>query len=108
MGGVPTRIWFDNASSMVASIHQDGKRKMRESFARFVNHYGFEAVFCNKGAGIEKGNVENRVGYLRRNYLGRNPGKSGISSRLGSIPARASTASFSTISVFLPARTRRI
>lgn len=69
MGGVPTRIWLDNASSMVASIKADGKRKMTESFARFVNHYGFEAVFCNKGAGNEKGNVENKVGYLRRNYL---------------------------------------
>ena len=69
MGGVPSRIWFDNASSMVASIQEDGARKMTESFARFVNHYGFEAVFCNKGAGNEKGNVENKVGYLRRNYL---------------------------------------
>jgi len=69
MGGVPTRIWFDNASSMVAGIEADGERKKTESFARFVNHYGFEAVFCNKGAGNEKGNVENKVGYLRRNYL---------------------------------------
>ncbi len=69
MGGVPSRIWFDNASSMVANIGQDGERKMTESFARFVNHYGFEAVFCNKGAGNEKGSVENKVGYLRRNYL---------------------------------------
>ena len=69
MGGVPTRIWLDNASSMVAGIEEDGERKKTESFARFVNHYGFEAVFCNKGAGNEKGNVENKVGYLRRNYL---------------------------------------
>lgn len=69
MGGVPTRIWFDNASSMIAGFEQDGERRMTEAFARFVNHYGFEAVFCNRGAGNEKGNVENKVGYLRRNYL---------------------------------------
>lgn len=69
MGGVPSRIWFDNASSMVAGILEDGRRNLTESFSRFVNHYGFEAVFCNPNAGNEKGNVENKVGYLRRNYL---------------------------------------
>jgi len=69
MGGVPTRIWFDNASSMVTSILQEGERHLNDSFSRFINHYGFEAVFCNPNAGNEKGNVENKVGYLRRNYL---------------------------------------
>ena len=29
----------------------------------------FEAIFCNKAAGWEKGSVENGVGYCRRNYL---------------------------------------
>ena len=69
MGGIPTRIWFDNASSMVAGVLEDGKRRLTESFSLFVNHYGFEAVFCNPAAGNEKGNVENKVGYLRRNLL---------------------------------------
>ena len=69
LGGVPTRIWFDNASSMVSSILKEGERILTDSFSRFINHYGFEAVFCNPNAGNEKGNVENKVGYLRRNYL---------------------------------------
>jgi len=69
MGGVPTRIWFDNASSMVTSILKEGERHLTDSFSRFVNHYGFEATFCNPDSGNEKGNVENKVGYLRRNYL---------------------------------------
>jgi len=34
-----------------------------------MEHYGFEAVFCNVDAGHEKGNVENKVGYHRRNML---------------------------------------
>jgi transposase len=33
------------------------------------SHYGFEAIFCNKAAGWEKGAVENAVGYCRSNFL---------------------------------------
>jgi hypothetical protein len=32
-------------------------------------HHGFKAEFCNPDAPQEKGNVENKVGYIRRNYL---------------------------------------
>jgi transposase len=35
---------------------------LNETFARFKNHYGFTAAFCNVGKGNEKGNVENKVG----------------------------------------------
>ena len=41
----------------------------RQTFTRFKNHYGFSAAFCNVGKGNEKGSVENKVGYLRRNLL---------------------------------------
>ena len=40
---------------------------MAELFRRFKAHYGFELTFCNPNAGHEKGNVENKVGYERRN-----------------------------------------
>lgn len=33
------------------------------------NYYNFEAIFCNRAAGWEKGSVENGVGYCRRNFL---------------------------------------
>ena len=69
IGGVPHEIWFDNASSMVASIIKGGGRDLTERFSRFKEHYGFKAVFMNPDAGHEKGNVENKVGYGRRNYL---------------------------------------
>jgi hypothetical protein len=32
-------------------------------------HHRFKAEFCNPDSPHEKGNVENKVGYLRRNYL---------------------------------------
>lgn len=69
IGGVPTRIWFDNASTMVANILKGGKRDLTDGFMRFQNHFMFEAAFCNPSSGHEKGSVENKVGYHRRNLL---------------------------------------
>ncbi len=69
IGGVPARIWFDNASSMVIKVKKGGERVLTESFMRFKNHYGFSAAFCNPASGHEKGHVENKVGYVRRNML---------------------------------------
>lgn len=67
-GGVPIRIWFDNLSAAVAGIEKNGERKLRELFTRFQCHYRFEAIFCNPNSGNEKGNVENKCGYGRRNW----------------------------------------
>ncbi len=69
LGGVPPRLWFDNASTMVRSILSEGKRVLTEDFHRFKGHHGFEAAFCNPVSGNEKGHVENKVGYHRRNLL---------------------------------------
>lgn len=69
LGGVPTEIWFDNASTMVTKIIKGGGRKIVDRFQRFCSHYRFKPVFMNPESGWEKGNVENKVGYLRRNEL---------------------------------------
>ena len=69
IGAVPYKIWFDNASSIVTKIHKENKRDLTELFLRFKNHYGFTAVFCNPYSGNEKGHVENKVGYIRKNFL---------------------------------------
>jgi transposase len=69
IGGVPHEIWFDNGSAMVANVIKGGGRDLTERFSRFKEHYGFNAVFMNPNEGHEKGNVENKVGYFRRNYL---------------------------------------
>ncbi len=67
IGGVPTRIRFDNMSTAVAQILEGTERKLTDGFTRFMLHYRFEADFCNPASGNEKGNVENKVGYSRRN-----------------------------------------
>ena len=69
IGGIPHRIWFDNASTMVSRVLKEGKRDLTDDFLRFQAHYGFEAAFCNTNSGHEKGSVENKVGYHRRNLL---------------------------------------
>lgn len=68
-GRVPTKIWFDNASTIVKKIRGEGKRDITEGFRRFELHFSFESNFCNPESGNEKGSVENKVGYHRRNLL---------------------------------------
>ena len=69
LGKVPTRAVFDNLSAAVANIGRSGDRKLVDQFKRFCLHYGVEPVFCNPAAPQEKGNVEVKVGYGRRNWL---------------------------------------
>ena len=69
IGGVPTEIWFDNTRTIVREILEGGNRTLNERFRRFAEHYRFKPVFMNPESGWEKGNVENKVGYLRRNEL---------------------------------------
>lgn len=68
-GGTATSIWFDNMSTAVKKIKQYGKRDLTDGFLRFMLHYGFRSNFCNPGSGNEKGSVENKVGYHRRNLF---------------------------------------
>ncbi len=67
--GVPGRQWFDNASSMVKKVLKEGERDLTDAFLRFKAHYQFDAEFCNPASGNEKGSVESKVGYHRRNFL---------------------------------------
>lgn len=67
IGGVPPRLKFDNLSAAVVKVLEGGERELTDGFLRFKLHYRFQADFCNPAAGNEKGNVENKVGYSRRN-----------------------------------------
>lgn len=69
IGGVPVRAKFDNMSTAVVKILKGKERVISEGFHRFMLHYRFQADFCNPDKGNEKGNVENKVGYTRRNML---------------------------------------
>lgn len=68
LGRVPSKIWFDNLSAAVKIINRK-ERKLNKFFESFCTHYCFKPIFCNPASGNEKGNVENKVGYLRRNFL---------------------------------------
>ena len=67
IGGVPVRLRFDNMTTAVAQVLKGHERILTDGFTRFMLHYRFRAEFCNPASGNEKGNVENKVGYSRRN-----------------------------------------
>lgn len=67
LGGAPRRLVFDNASGV--GPRRGGTVHLTELFQRCQAHHGFETTFSNPAAGYEKGNVENKLGDLRRNLL---------------------------------------
>ena len=67
IGGIPLRLRFDNMTTAVAQVLKDGERVLTEGFTRFMLHCIFRADFCNPASSNEKGNVEKKVGYSRRN-----------------------------------------
>ena len=69
IGGVPIRVRCDNMTTAVAQILEGTDRVITDGFYRFMLHHRFEADFCTPGKGNEKGSVENKVGYTRRNML---------------------------------------
>jgi len=69
VGGVPVRLRLDNMATAVAEVLEGTERVLSDGFLRFKLHHRFEADFCNPAAGNEKGNVENKVGYDRRNMF---------------------------------------
>jgi len=69
IGGVPVRCRCDNMTTAVAQILKGTERIITDGFYRFMLHHRFKAEFCTPDKGNEKGNVENKVGYTRRNML---------------------------------------
>jgi len=61
-GGVPQKVWFDNASSMVAKILRNGERKLTDGFLRFQEHFGFDAV-CFVQARIPQRGVRTKIAH---------------------------------------------
>ena len=64
IGGVPACIVFDNAAGVGRRVGD----KVRAA-GLFAAHYRFAFSFCNPNAGHEKGSVENKVGFIRRNLF---------------------------------------
>lgn len=67
--GVPLRLRCDNMTTAVAEVLEGTERVISDGFYRFMLHHRFKADFCTPAKGNEKGNVENKVGYTRRNML---------------------------------------
>ncbi len=64
-GGTFSNVIYDNDS--VLKINKTGEET--QFCTELQIHYKFEAVFCNKASGWEKGAVESAVGFCRRNFL---------------------------------------
>jgi len=64
---VPRLLVFDNASGIGRRVKDTVIET--ELFARFRAHYGFEVRFCNPDSGHEKGSVERKVAFHRKNLF---------------------------------------
>lgn len=68
-GGVFRVLRYDNLKSAVQRILRGSQREETARFIAFRSHWGYEAEFCNRGRGNEKGGVEGEGGFFRRNHL---------------------------------------
>lgn len=68
-GGVPHRLTYDNLKPAVRKILEGHTRQEQEAFIQLRAYYLFNSHFCTPGEAHEKGQVENLVGYVRRNAL---------------------------------------
>lgn len=70
IGGVPQQLRIDNLPAAVAKVRTTKEEAIyTDAFQQFVAHYGFQVQSCNPYSGNEKGSVENKVGYVRYNFL---------------------------------------
>ncbi|MFV1968780.1 MAG: IS21 family transposase [Pirellulaceae bacterium] len=69
LGGVPTRISYDNSKIAVAKIVGRRERKVTTEFLRLQSHFLFEEHFCLVRRPNEKGHVEHLLDFARSNYL---------------------------------------
>lgn len=66
LGGVPRRGIYDNMKTAVDKVGAGKQRSINARFESMTGHYLFEAEFCNRAAGWEKGIVEKNVLDRRR------------------------------------------
>jgi transposase len=68
LGGVPTRITYDNSAIAVTKI-TGALRDLTVGFLALASHFLFAHHFCRPARGNEKGHVEGGVGFSRRNFM---------------------------------------
>ena len=76
-GGVCRRGIYDNMKTAVSTVFVGKERAYNRRFQEMCSHHLVEPVACTPGAGWEKGQVENQVGYARsRLFVPRPRGRS--------------------------------
>ena len=68
-GGGCRRGIYDNLKTAVKKILKGKHRNLQERFMQFCSHYLFSPNFCNRARGNEKGRIENKIGYIKRNFF---------------------------------------
>lgn len=68
-GGICRRGIYDNLKTVVNKILSGKQRNFNNRFGQLSSHYLFEPVACTPASGWEKGQVENQVGVVRRNFF---------------------------------------
>lgn len=74
LGGIPKRGIYDNMKTAVDKVGTGKQRSINARFEAMTGHYLFEAGFCNRAAGWEKGIVEKNV-QDRRHSIWREAGE---------------------------------
>ncbi len=69
LGGVPSKITYDNTKTAVAKIVGPRERELTREFLRLKSYYLFGSHFCLVRRPNEKGHVERLVEYARSNFL---------------------------------------
>ncbi|MEO7199527.1 MAG: IS21 family transposase [Dokdonella sp.] len=77
-GGVPRRGIYDNMKTAVTKVGKGKQRDINLRFATMVNHFLFEAEFCNPASGWEKGQIEKNVQDARHRLWGDAPAVSSL------------------------------
>jgi hypothetical protein len=68
-GGAFRLLRYDNLASAVRKILRGHRREETVWFIAFRSHWRFAAEFLTPGEGHEKGGVEGKGGYFRRNHF---------------------------------------
>jgi transposase len=69
LGGVPSKLAYDNLKTAVTHVYTGKNRQLTNRFMALRSHYLFQSRFCNVASGNEKGHVENSVKRAERTYL---------------------------------------
>jgi hypothetical protein len=68
-GGIPKTVMVDTRKSAVLTRVLGEAPVCNPKYLDFATHCGFTIAPCNVGKGNEKGQVENAVGYVKKNFL---------------------------------------